>query len=211
MRQIFFQLQAGHLSSVPKQKAHHLDINRENAVLVSLKCSRHHPRTLYSIHTTPLQSRPFKLTGLLRSQDSVRKTRRNFSSAVKVTVPYLLQDSSDTASSLFCILGQLHWSLPHGHHGPFSATSGPRQFCLVPVGQDCLICLFLEGKFGDEFAGGRNSLNSSILIEDWFQILIQSALCFGLALRSELRDKNSEIIGVKTSGGVGRVGRTVQK
>lgn len=33
--------------------------------------------------------------------------------------------------------------------------------------------------------------------------LIQSALCFVLALRSELRDKNSEIMGVKTSGGWG--------
>lgn len=47
LRHILFQFQAGLVSSVPMQKAHHLDVNKENAVLLSLKCSRHYPRGLH--------------------------------------------------------------------------------------------------------------------------------------------------------------------
>lgn len=68
--QVFSQVQVGHLSSVPRQKAHHLDINKENAVLLSLKCIRHYPTAFlcnpyYTITVSYIQ------TGLLRSHISL--------------------------------------------------------------------------------------------------------------------------------------------
>lgn len=46
LRQTVFQLQAGRVNSVPMQRAHHLDINKQNAALLSLKCRRHSLRAL---------------------------------------------------------------------------------------------------------------------------------------------------------------------
>lgn len=77
LMQMFFQLRAGRMCSVPRQKAHHLDITKENALLLSLTSSRHYPKGIaYASHSIISQSLPFKLTGLY-SIDRVRKTQKN--------------------------------------------------------------------------------------------------------------------------------------
>lgn len=100
-----------------------------------------------------------------------------------IRLNFLLQDSFDTAGSLFRIPRWPHRSLPHGHSCPLPATTGPCRLCLLPAGQGGRIGSFVEKNPEMNLQLVETLLPQKILLQNQFQTLIWS-LCKGWNVRS---------------------------